>query len=251
IILSLTIVITAFSSCTKEKKPVKETSTKPAPVETTTEKVVDSSTKRQMILISGIMDELLKSKYDNISFCITDLNQNGLLELLVTSYDIDSMKSDTAIYEVDEDFQSMITFSQSEDCEPDYVLFEGICYYDAVEDGYKYLNYDVSLKDNQRITDVYSVILIDGKIETTLIGSEIETMDDSGTTVFKDSKGEELSEDDYSELFTEQFGKAAEYYAQTGWKTYKKEEIGDFINEDPSEIYKVLEDSYKQFILEK
>ena len=251
ILLSLIMVITVFSSCTKEKKPEKESETKAAPVETSTEKVVDSSTRRQLILISNIMSKLLKSKYDNLSFCVTDMNQNGLIEILVTSYELESMKSETEIYEVDGGFEQLNIFSETAGIELDYALFEGICYYDAAVDGYKYLNYDVSFDEGKRRTDVYSVMLNEGKAEATLIGGVIEAMDDSGTTIYMDTEGETVSEDDYSALFTEAFGKATEYYVQVGWKTYKKEEIEDFLKKDQSEIYKVLEESYKSFSLTK
>ena len=259
LLLSILLCTLMFSSCTSKTdsdqttNPVESTTEEP-----TTEKQIDSNTKRQLILLSNSINDWLKPRYKQVALAVTDLNQNGLLEIVVTSYEADEveeMTSFTEIYEISSSYDGLNIMSKTkingQNIEPDYVLFDGTCYYDAILDDYRFINYDVILDGKNRQIDVYSINFGKGQAEASLIGSTIESLSDESKTIYKDPDGKEKTEDEYTQLFTDFFEDCVEYYANIGWTVYTLNELDVLVNSNQDVIYKALEDSYKMFSMEK
>ncbi len=255
--LSIALFVCIFSSCSVENDDENTTTNTESTtvVEEETEKAIDSNLKRQLILLSNSVTDWLNPRYDEVAFAVTDMNQNGLLEIIVSSYDSETMTSSTQIYEISSSYDGLNIFSKTningKVLEPDYVLFDGTCYYDASIDDYRFLNYDVTLSEDKRNIDLYSINFGEGKADATFIGSMTESLSDETDVIYKNSDGETITEDDYSQLYTDTFEDCLEYYANIAWAAYSIEDLDQFVNSDQATIYSVLEESCKLFSMEK
>ena len=163
-------------------------------------------------------------------YAITDLDNNGRIEIISTTEQGTGFYTYTDIYEVNEEFLAIEPVNWEKELgesEPDIYCDSWFAAYDATTDTYEYYLYDVlriSVAENYVINNVFS--LKDGIVtnkcvgyQHALINEEAPEDEPSTTMTYYDENDEEISESDYVDLFDKEMEGKEEMILYLGWTT--------------------------------
>ena len=195
------------------------------------------------------------------SYAVTDLDQNGRLEIIVSSCQGTGFFTYSNIWQVSESKDSLdkLEFSsESEYSQPDIIIDQATVYYDAVSKTYNYIFEDyVRNGYAENFTTILSLNLNASSVVTSALSSchNLYTMTEEQTasgedgafvTTYTDADGNEITQSQYENAAAEAFSGCEEMTALFGW-------ISDsdalFPNMNAEELLQQLSASYEGFSL--
>lgn len=190
------------------------------------------------------------------NYCITDLDQNGRLEMLTTvNYsDVTEIKC----YEVNEDltgltFVENVTDSQSH---ADINTYDGTCYKDSATGRIYYIYTDERTEkdENTGAVNKYSskvaLSLFEGKLyqETLATKAVIRTEGQTeAELVYTDNQGNTITEEDYNNIVESRFSSMEKKTAVLAWKGCTVANHDKNINLASNDLIILLSDSFERF----
>ena len=237
----------------------------PAPTEamptafTTAAPASDMSEEEQIALIVRCKWQWQKTDFgftEPLYYTVTDLDQNGRLELLVSMLDSSALAVTTEVWEVSADFNSMLLCQTGH--ESNY-LFVDIAAKDMTEtqaelyrmDGRCYYVFsDNSYLDNLgNMVERFEVSLENGVITQQSLGRTLTqfTQDDEMTLTYFDSDGKEVSPEVYAQLEAERYAQAQPLTVTFFWHAITERR---FTQLSDAELEERFEQSRQGFVIE-
>lgn len=190
----------------------------------------------------------------NYSYCVTDLDQNGRLEILVTLCSGTGMFSQTDIWEISETLDSVKLCDLSaisEDNQPDLVgVRETAAYFDGQV--YRYLFSDYIRQGAAESDEVlYALMLSAGSVRTEALATVKQAYSpdsEEPVTSYYDAGGDEITEQEYQAAAESAFAGQERYAVRLDWKSLTQEETE---NMDAAAWLPVLQALWQGFALEQ
>ncbi len=158
---------------------------------------------------------------------VTDLNDNGLLELVVTSVQGTGHFSTTYYYEVNEGGTDVTVWESAEDeffSEPDLLKeFNVLMYLDA--DGIRHYILSDYLRNGaaESVVSLYSVVYKSGRIEYTYLAGKCERYNEETRnfdTTYTDADGTEITWEAFDAMADTVFAGMTKKVVTVGWSVY-------------------------------
>ena len=165
-------------------------------------------------------------------YAFTDLDHNGLLEVLAASTQGSGMFTYVHFYEVLPDGSGVRNLYQTDeeadgpDAWPEIVLDSIPCYYDSSSDRYYYVCTDV-FRDGaaHSISTITVLSLKDGVAELEYLASmEIEMTDAGEQKTYMDGKGNPITEEEYNKAVENRFGGMEQSELKPEWNAIEASE---------------------------
>ncbi len=184
-----------------------------------------SETLQQKRIVSAV--ESWKPGKNKGNYTVTDLDQNGRLEIISADYSKEDQITVSHIWEVDEEgkLQKIETSWSEEESQPDLITKSTKVWYDEEDDVYYYLFTDQEkLEDGSERERKMTISLKDGQLSTVLLAEK--TTDEAGTETFADADGNEITAADYENAAETIYGELKEKEAKFKWINTKEHAIG-------------------------
>ena len=165
-------------------------------------------------------------------YAFTDLDHNGLLEVLAASTQGSGMFTYVHFYEVLPDGSGVRNLCQADeepdgpDAWPEIVLDSIPCYYDSSSDRYYYVCTDV-FRDGaaHSISTTTALSLKDGVAELEYLASmEIEMTDEGEQKTYTDGKANPITEEEYNKAVENRFGGMEKSELKPEWNAIEASE---------------------------
>lgn len=261
LLLSVLIVCTVFCGCRKvEYNPANNGTANNNRV---TYETADINVRRMADNIdTWIIDISLYA--DNpattFNYCITDLDQNGRLEMFTTvGY---SNVTEIKLYEVNEDLTGLTLVESVTDSSSDADvndLGDGTCYKDA-ETGriyYMYMDQRNEQDKNTGVVNKYTskvaLSLFEGKLyqETLATRSVVRTEDGTeAEVVYTDAQGATITEEDFENIEATLYGDMEKKTVTMKWKGTTASNHSKNINLASNDLIILLSDSFEKFSID-
>lgn len=194
--------------------------------------------------------ELWRVKYEDIIekvyYAVTDLDQNGRLEIIVSDMGGTGSYSYSRFYEVNEQHDGLTeceTDFIEGSSQPDIIVENTDAYYDTAKNIFYYIEKDfIKLSATEYNTYISAICLDEGKLITTAISNMTETYPEY-KVVYKDAAGGEITEAEHKMLVEQRFKNCDRYVAGFGWQDMSEMET---VTEKESMVNLLLQ-SYKKF----
>lgn len=191
-----------------------ETTVAPENTDFPTEQIAPDALEQQLQLIMSCSDlwEYRASSTEICSYCVTDLDHNGRLEIIMSAITTTGYLSYTQCLEVNETFdalESCVTTELNADIQPMETVIcytDGNVFYYAVSDQIQTIWQEANLNR-------LALKLEDGKLTEELLvcASNASTASSADiTSVYTDADGRPISQTDYKNIYETQF---------SGWKS--------------------------------
>lgn len=224
--ISVNLGTTEGTTESTQEMSTEDTILQTEPTETTTEKETLSQ-EEQLALIAAEREQWLPEEewyYQPYSYAITDLNQNGRLELLVSICEGTGIYTTTNVYEVSEDGEQLLRCENSTGegaSQVDLIVGKAPVYYNEESGSYTYLFSDFMRAGWEwNGSEDRAVMLNDGTLTEILIAGISNEYDMEGncTTSYYNAVGEELDEAAYYATIAEYFADCVEMEAIFAWQ---------------------------------
>ncbi|MBE5949881.1 MAG: hypothetical protein E7261_12815 [Lachnospiraceae bacterium] len=180
-------------------------------------------------------------------YAVTDLDQNGRLELIASNMGGTGAYTYSRFYEVNETYDELVEYDIGFDeghSQPDIIVENVDMYYDATGNIFYYIERDtIKESTTEYHSFLYSMSLSDGKLVTAPLSDMIETYYDNYRVIYKDSTGKEITKAEYDVLVANAFKGCDKYGANFGWQDTR--ELAKVT--DRETIVKELSRSYDRF----
>lgn len=194
--------------------------------------------------------ELWRVEYEDIigqvSYAVTDLDQNGRLEVVVSDMGGTGSYSYSRFYEVNECHDGLAeceTDFVEGSSQPDIIVGNTDVYYDAAKNIFYYIEKDfIKLSATEYNTYISAICLDGGKLVTTAISNMIETYPEY-KVVYKNAAGGEITEEEHKMLVEQRFKNCDRYVAGFGWQDMSELEK----TTEKEAMENLLLQSYKKF----
>lgn len=161
----------------------------------------------QIAVIVANKDTWFKeSDFDTYCYAITDLDQDGHIELVVSSCQGSGIFTYSDFYEVnDENSLTRVEYTIEEgSSEPDIIKDEIVCYYEPTMEAFYYMVNDV-IRNGAAETYMINYAMAFGRddtIELDLIASYSQLFYDNpdGDFIYEDKDGNEITEEEYNNI---------------------------------------------------
>lgn len=190
--------------------------------------------------------------YQSYNYAVTDLNQNGRLEILVSICQGSGIFTTTDVYEVSEDGESLIHCASSlgeGGSQADLIMEKTPVYYNEETGVYTYLFTDAMRSGYAwNGEEARAVTLTEGVLVDEMIAGISNEWDEqgNGTTTYYNAAGEEIDEAAYQAAIADYFSGCVEMEAQFAWLMYSYEEAVSM----ETEVWEIiLQISYEGFSL--
>lgn len=187
-------------------------------------------------------------------YAVTDLDQNGRLEIIQSSCQGTGLYTYTKLWEVgtDETALAPCQFSMAEgDSQPDIITNPDMVYFDEARDCYFYIfRDDIRNGAAEHYQNRVAFSLQDGVVTTTLLGqchSIYASPDSDAVTTYTDTDGNIIDEEAYSMAADKTFSGLTAMEATIGWTDYVVSTQLATLTE--SELMGILETSWESFSL--
>ena len=253
IITALTLFASVLSGCGKYSDSLNNgelESSLAFSAESRTEKDIE----RQIQVIADSMDLWVGlTDYGGIyQYTVTDLDQNGRLELITSINQGTGRFTYSSYYEINEVMDGLTAYElarQEGDSEADIMVDSVPVYYDSEHDIYHYIfddyiRYSYTLShENKR-----AISLKNGELsETILAYKTTQYMDSSTTCTFRDGNGNEISNDQYCNAADMIYPSFSKKEADFSW--YLPKTDSPLVTMDRQELIDVLMESYQGFLI--
>lgn len=200
---------------------------------------------------------------DSYCFCVTDLNYNGRLELIVATNGGTGNHTDSYIYEVNEDFSSLIKCDVEfvgykygdkfdDKSNADIILYEELTHYFKDNQHYYVLEDEGRYGYAEQYNHKIAISLEDTTFTEKTLASDIRDYTISATepnVTITDYNGYSISEEEYQNIadkYFEGYNKNTVKLFWTGFLSYKSYPNG-FLSFTNKELLDIVTGSYKTF----
>lgn len=233
-------------------------STTEAPTETETPTETEAPKpdydEQLRILADNYTQWVRTEEYSSYSYMVTDLDQNGRLELVCTICRGTGFFSSNEIWEINETYDGVTLCDASqipEDGQPDLISFSETTAY--LENGvYTYIFNDfVRMDAGESGEKRLALSLSEGKLGLRTLGSMSQQYDrdaEETITTYRDENDAEIDEAAYLSLADTAFPEAQKYRAAFGWCNFSAEESDAMTAE---QWLSALQTSWACFVLER
>ena len=241
---------------TTEEKKTEETTTEEATEETTTEETTEESTEAETVALGGrdIPNQIrviarFADRWTDAGdrYAVTDLDDNGLLEVIALTYSAETKNTRISIYEVNGDGTDLLAVGgdlQEFASQPDLTDAAGMRFYMNDAGQRVFLVQDTIQEDDSHTTvNLISLLLASGSTEMDVYASWTTGPDETGEeqTVYYDASGEEVDEAVFDRVKDD-----AIYHAQSsGWVTPAWRDVSDVTGLAEDEMMKGLLESFE------
>ncbi len=259
IFICICLLLSALTACHKEEIP--EVSVSVVGTEDIAQTTETSTQPEEAVMSSEAQIELIVQEqerwlpeeewyYQPYSYAITDLNQNGRLELLVSICEGTGIYTMTDVYEVSKDGESLIRCDNSMGegaSQVDLIVGKAPVYYNEKSGTYTYLFSDFMRSGWEwNGEEVRAISLDEGVLTEILIAGVSNEYDMEGncTTTYYNAVGEDIDETAYHAAVADYFADCAEMEALFAWQMYSYDEAAA-MDADAWEL--ALQSSYAGF----
>jgi hypothetical protein len=186
-------------------------------------------------------------------YAVTDLDQNGRLEIIQSSCQGTGLYTYTSLWEVDANGTELVPCQLSVaegESQPDIIADPDMVYFDEAGDCYYYIFHD-DIRDGaaEHYLSRVALSLQDGVVTTTLLCQmhSVYTSSEDVTTTYTDADGNAIDEDAYNMAAENTFAGLTEMEATIGWTDYTVSAQLDTLTE--AELMEILETSWESFSL--
>lgn len=156
------------------------------------------------------------------SYAVTDLNGNGLLEIVATETHGTGNFTTTHVWEVSEDFQSLIPrTAQEADLTP--ILFSSTlpCYHNAEENRYVYVEIDTNKNGYAEYLESINAMELEGTLTRRVLARKhtVYSNDGSETVTCTDGEGNSITPEAYDSAADNAFSGFTKAAASLTWVT--------------------------------
>ena len=261
ILICFCMIVGLFGACGTENEahasvsvfdPVGTEDAQPAETSTQPEEPV-LSTADQVALIARERGLWLPDEewyFQPYSYAITDLNQNGRVEILVSCCQGTDIFTLTDVFEVSENGDSLIRCNNSQGegaSQADLIVSKAPVYYNAEENSYTYLFYDYMRSGwAWNGEEARAVTLLEGQLVEQLIAGMFNEYDEEAncTSEYYRADGASIDEAAYQTAVAEYFKECVEMEALFAWQNIDYDEAYAM---DAEAWSKLLEASYTGF----
>lgn len=270
LLLSLIFLGSALSGCKQPMEAISETAnssvqtTPENPVQNDLTEAAEESTENTDLSKEQIHEqlELIASKkdfwypedefmMDAYMYAVTDLDQNGQLELITSLLAGTGLFTTSSFFEVNSEWNDLLlcpTNFIEGDSQPDIMLDHIPVYFDPSDQTYHYIVTDTIRNGAaESYHSTQSLILKDGKIQADVLGRSSTIYSDGGSKVvcsYEDSNGQEITEEDYTSIASHHFSDLEAMDASFLWQ-----KLSDLNALSQEELIGQLEMSYQNFSL--
>ncbi len=187
------------------------------------------------------------------SYAITDMDQNGRVEIAASKNYGAANITETKYYEVSENNDALTELEHiySTDSQADVTFGSAKCYKNNENGQIYYIFTDFNKKNiRESYTSKVAVSLFEGKVTEEVLAVEASIYNDSIEDYelsYTDGNGNAISESEYSNIEASRFEGYKSMSATFGWKGYTYERHNQTIYPTNNELEDILWDSYKLF----
>lgn len=210
--------------------------------------------ERQIALIAE-KAELWKGDEEQVTepyfYAVTDLDQNGRLELIQSICQGTGFYTYTRLWEVNAEGTDLIACAYAvaeEESQPDVIANPDGAYFDEAQNRYYYIfRDDLRIGGAEYVQDWVAFSLRDGAVSTSLLGQKHTIYEENGVevTVYTDADGAEIDEAAYNRAAEKAFSDLMAMDATIGWTDYMVSAEMDRLTTE--ELREVLKTSWKGF----
>lgn len=256
IVLSLLFYVVIFAGCKNTNEHKNETDTIPEYIEeiTPTQEASSSITPQMQLEIITANKNVWASTMDYANdvyhYAVTDLDQNGRLELIASNQGGTGNYTYTTFYEINETYDGLTLIKrdiQEGDSEVDIAADSVPAYYDASSKVIYYIFQDF-MKDGPAAyyEDKRALSLESGQLKEVLLASKYtEYKEDGVQNIWKDANQIEITEEEYNTIEDSFFSALEKKTATFHWcQFFQAEELSNLSQE---ELLDLLTVSYEGF----
>jgi len=235
--LTISIILSACRPSTTKQAEISQS-----------EEMDEQSVKRQIDLMVENRECWLKECSEDIYapyyYTVTDLDGNGLMEVIFSSCQGTGQFSTNRFYEVDESMEGIQMCEcllVEEDSQPDIIMNELERYLNLETGVWQYIVMDTGRWNAK--TEVLS--LQDGRVSVEILGEErvVDLDGDHSAIAYSDVQGRPLSEEEYNKIIEERFQGNQKSIVNLQWNEF----LGDDDLISDTELMQRLIDSYQVF----
>ncbi len=213
----------------------------------------NSDIENQIKLIVNNLDKWYVKYTDVYSgYCVTDFNQNGLLEIVACYNQGSGLYSENALFEVSKNIDGLVEYKINNklDSQPDLLFADSVnCY--NIENKYYYVFYDsLRVSGAEHLTFLFNSYLENNQFKSDLIAhKEILWSDNENfTAIYKNSNNENINEVEFNNAEKEYFKKSECRTVKFGWYKGSPDNNALLLNKTNEELISLLVESYNTFI---
>lgn len=186
-----------------------------------------------------------------IFYAVTDLDQNGRLEIMQSFCQGTGRYTSTDLWEIDANKTGLIPCRfpvDIGDSEPDIITNPDKVYFDQTNDRYLYIfRDDIRFSSAEYVERLEAVSLKDGTVTVTLLAESHSVYDSDIITTYTDADGNTIDESTYKGMADKTYADLKAMQATIGWTDYSVSAQLSALTE--SELLEILETSWKSFSL--
>lgn len=190
-------------------------------------------------------------EYSQYGYAVTDLNQNGRLEIVAATCQGSGLYTDCNIYEVNDDCTGLTKLDphlQEGDSWPDILVDQADVYYDKSTDTYYYIIDDVlrvSMGESAVIKESVSISKTDIKI--TSLATQYNTADENGDlkSTYSLPDETEITEKEFESIADKTYADFEKKTVNFSWQTYNTN--NDILKLSDDKLISVLKNSFDGF----
>ncbi len=209
--------------------------------------------ENQIKLIAKEFDEW-NIEYTDVQkgYCVTDLNRNGLLEIIASYNQGTGLYSQNKIFEVNEEVNGLIEYKIDDESEtqPDLLFSNSVNCYNK-DNRYCYVfNDNIKVSATEHWTFVFAVSLKDNQFNCNLITREeiLWSDNENYTAIHKNSNGETITETEFKIAEKEFFNDYKHEIVKLGWCKGSIDDNSSLLNKTDEELITILKQSYNTFV---
>lgn len=209
--------------------------------------------ENQIKLIAKEFDEW-NIEYTDVykGYCVTDLNRNGLLEIIASCNQGTGLYSLNTIFEVNEEVNGLIEYKIDNESEtqPDLLFSNSVNCYNK-DNRYCYVfNDNIKVSAAEHWTFVFAVSLENNQFNCNLITREgiLWSDNENYTAIYKNLNDETITETEFKIAEKEYFNDYKHETVKLGWCKDSTDDNSSLLNKTNEELTTILTQSYNTFI---
>ena len=186
---------------------------------------------------------------DAYHYAVTDLDQNGRLEIITSNTGGTGYYTYSQYYEINETLDGLTKCEQNlveGDSEADIAMEDTVAFYDELTGNTYYIFYDCIRAVDEYYETMRSISLQNGKIvDTSLASSMTEYKTGGENNTYQNMDGQEIDEDTYSKIADQVYSNLQKQKVTFGWKEFTGNQKIEDLTSD--ELMRMLRESYDKF----
>lgn len=197
------------------------------------EKKTPTASEQLSLINKKVSDWRGEGDIEPYCYAVTDLNQNGRLEIAAATCQGTGLFTSCDLYEVNENFDGLKKIDPKlpeGEFWPDIIVEEADVFYDSSSNTYHYIMDDtVRISMGEAMDIKTSVDISGGNVKITQLASAHSTADENMEMISKFylPNDKEISEEEFEKIADKTYSKCEKHHVKFGWETV---EPGEFEN---------------------